>query len=122
MYLTQLKKSPICRVFKIGVSKKLIKMRKLKKQITKKTELWKKLIIILKKLTGSVWFYKPETKKTEPNRTQIEKTEPNQKNKSNQKNWAKAVLSEKTKPQPVDLNRFRFLKKKLIWLFVFYKN
>jgi len=45
MYLTQLKKSPICRVFKIGVSKKikkLIKMRKLKKQITKKTELWKK--------------------------------------------------------------------------------
>jgi hypothetical protein len=34
MYLTQLKKSPICRVFKIGVSKKikkLIKMRKLKK-------------------------------------------------------------------------------------------
>jgi len=33
----------------------------------------------LKKLTGSVWFYKPETKKTEPNRTQIEKTEPNQK-------------------------------------------
>jgi len=42
MYLTQLKKNPICRVFKIGVSKKikkLIKMRKLKKQITKKAEL-----------------------------------------------------------------------------------
>jgi hypothetical protein len=59
----------------------------------------------LKKLTGSVWFYKPETEKTEP---KSKKTEPNQKNKSNQKNQAKPVLSKKTKPQPVSLNRFWF--------------
>jgi hypothetical protein len=43
--------------------KKLIKMRKLKKN--EKTELLKQSIRILKKPIGSV--YKPETEKTEPN-------------------------------------------------------
>jgi len=62
----------------------------------KKTELKKsiKLIKILKKPVGSIWFwfYKQKTKKTEPNQietkknlaepSQIEKTEPNQKNQA----------------------------------------
>jgi hypothetical protein len=41
----------------VGMSEKtekLIKPRKLEKQITEKTELWKKPIKILKKPTGSV--------------------------------------------------------------------
>jgi len=47
--------------------KKSIKSRKLEKKITEKSNREKKPIKILKKLTGSVWFYKPETEKTEPN-------------------------------------------------------
>jgi len=70
----------------------------------------------LKKPTGSVRFrfYKPETEKTELNRTQTEKnrkqTEPKpiqtEKTKSNR------VLSKKTEPKPVGLNRFHLKKKK----------
>jgi len=54
----------------------------------------------LKKPIGLVWFYKPETKKTEPN--------------PNKKNRAKPVFVQKnqTKPKPVGLNRFRFFLKK----------
>jgi hypothetical protein len=55
----------------------------LKKSNCKKKSI--KPIKILKKLTGSVrfQFYKPETEKTEPNRTQTEK------NKKNEPNWTK---------------------------------
>jgi hypothetical protein len=38
----------------------------------------------LKKLTGSVWFYKPETKKTEPNRTEPKSKKPSQTKKTSQ--------------------------------------
>jgi len=55
--------SGICRVSK--KTKKPIKLRKLEK-ITKKPNPEKKPI-------GSVRFYKPETKKTEPNQTQTGK-------------------------------------------------
>jgi hypothetical protein len=50
-----------------------------------------KPIKILKKLTGSVWFwfYKPETEKTKPHRTQTEKNRA--KTESNQKNRAKLI-------------------------------
>jgi hypothetical protein len=56
----------------------------------------------LKKPTGSVWFYKHETEKTEPN--------PNQKNRAKpEKNWPKPSQTEKTKS-----NRFEpvFVQKK----------
>jgi hypothetical protein len=56
----------------------------------------------LKKPTGSVqfWFYKPETEKTEMNRTQTkkkpsqtEKTEPNRKNRAKtEPNWFEPVF------------------------------
>jgi hypothetical protein len=47
----------------------------------------------LKKLTGSVRFYKPKTKKIEPNQTQTEKTGKNRaKTDPNQKNRAKLVF------------------------------
>jgi hypothetical protein len=76
--------------------KKSIKSRKLEKKITEKSNREKKPIKILKKPTGSVWFYKPETKKTEPI--------------PNRKNEAKPVFVQKTRtePKPVDLNRFWF--------------
>jgi hypothetical protein len=71
-----------------------------------------KSIKILKKLTGSVqfWFYKPETEKTESNRTQ---TEPNRKNQVKSSQTEKTKLSQfepvfVTKSKPVGLNRFRF--------------
>jgi hypothetical protein len=78
----------------------------------------KKPIKILKKPTGSVRFrfYKPETEKTELNRTQTEKnrkqTEP--KPIQTEKTKPNRVLSKKTEPKPVGLNRFHFLKKKTI--------
>jgi hypothetical protein len=56
-------------IFYAGVSKKTkksIKSRKLEKK-TEKIEPWKKPIRILKTSTGSIRFYKPETKKTESN-------------------------------------------------------
>jgi len=52
------------------------KLKKLKKKIIKKIKLWKKLIKlikILKNLPVWFWFYKPKTKKTEPNWTQTKK-------------------------------------------------
>jgi hypothetical protein len=51
-----------------------------------------KPIKILKKSAGSVWFYKPKTEKTEPNRTQTGK--PSQTGKNRAK-------PEKTEPKPV---------------------
>jgi hypothetical protein len=62
------------------------------------------------KPTGSVRFrfYKPETEKTEP---KPEKTEPNQ---------FEPVFVQKTEPNPVGLNRFRFFKKKKIGLVTFF--
>ena len=57
------------------------------KKITEKPNREKKLIKILKKPTGSVRFYKPETEKTELN--------PNR--KKTRKNWVKL---EKTEPKP----------------------
>jgi hypothetical protein len=81
----------------------------------------------LKKPTGSVRFrfYKPETKKTEPNRNR-KKTEPNRKNRAqtepNRKNRAKPifVLKNQTEPKPVGLNRFRFFLKKNNFSLVFF--
>ena len=73
----------------------------------------------MKKPTGSVRFYKPETEKTElnPNRKKKpEKTEPNWKKPS--QNQAKPK-----KPSQTGLNRFRFgfvfFLKKSVWLFFF---
>ena len=70
----------------------------------------------MKKPTGSVRFrfYKPETEKTELNQTQTEKnrkqTEP--KPIQTEKTKPNRVLSKKTEPKPVGLNRFHFKKKK----------
>ena len=85
-------------------TKKPIKPRKLNRE--KKPI---KLIKILKKLTGSVRFYKPETKKTEPNLNR-KKTEPNRKNRA-KPFWTSFFLKKpnQTEPKPVGLNRFRFL-------------
>jgi hypothetical protein len=72
----------------------------LKKPNCKKKSI--KPIKILKKLIGSVrfQFYKPETEKTEPNRTQTEKNKKNEpswtKTKSNRTN--KAKLKNRAKP------------------------
>jgi hypothetical protein len=76
--------------------KKLIKSRKPEKKLKKPNREKKpiKSIKILKKPTGSFrfLFYKSETKKTEPNRIQTEKTtETNWKNRAKLKNWAKPV-------------------------------
>ena len=69
-------------------TEKSIKLRKLKKK--KKPNSEKKPIRILKKLTGSVQFYKPETEKTEPTPN---KKKPSQTGKieSNKKNRAKRI-------------------------------
>jgi len=58
----------------------------------KKPNCEKKLIKILKKPIGSVWFqfYKPKTKKTEPNRTQTKKTG---KNRAKPKKQSQAGLN-----------------------------
>jgi hypothetical protein len=55
-------------------TEKHIKPRKPEKNNWKNRTV-KKPIRILKKLTGLVRFYKLETKKTEPNRTQTEKNQ-----------------------------------------------
>jgi hypothetical protein len=109
--------------------------QKNRKKIIEKTEPWKKnpikLIKILKKPTGSVRFYKPETEKIEPNLNR-------KKTKPNQKNWAKLektepnrfelafILKNRPEPNPVGLNRFQFglgfFLKKSIWLFFFIKT
>jgi hypothetical protein len=84
----------------------------------------------LKKTTGSVRFYKPETGKnrTEP---KLKKIESNQKKPSKiEPNQFESVfiLKNWTEPKPVSLNRFRFgfscffKKKILIWLFFFMKT
>jgi len=75
----------------LGVSTKPEKSIKLRnpKKITEKTVPWKKpikAIKILKKPTGSVWFwfYKPKIEKTKPNRTEPKpkKIKPNWKNRA----------------------------------------
>ena len=98
----------------------------------------------MKKSTGSVlfWFYKPETEKTKPNRTQTKKKpekpqkkpSQNEKTKSNRKNRAKKkpkkpsqtgknqakpvfLLKNQIEPKPVGLNRYRFF---LIWFGYFF--
>jgi len=67
----------------------------------KKLNRKKKPIRILKKPTGSVRFYKPESKK--PNRKKLSQTG---KTKSN---WFEPVfvLKNRTEPKPVGLNWFR---------------
>jgi coproporphyrinogen III oxidase len=66
----------------------------------------------LKKPTGSIRFrfYKSETEKTKPSRTQTKKTEPN---------WSESVfvLKHRTEPKPVGF----FLNFNLVTLFL-YKN
>ena len=85
-----------------------------------------KLIKILKKPTGSVWFrfYKPKTEKIEPNRTQTGK-KPSQTEKTKQ-NWFEQVfvLRNRTEPKLAGLNQFRFFlnKKNLVWLFFYIKT
>jgi hypothetical protein len=56
---------------KLGIGKKIKKSIKSRKPNREKK--LKKLIRILKKSTGLVRFYKPETEKTEPNRTKTGK-------------------------------------------------
>jgi hypothetical protein len=62
-------------MMQLGVTKKLEKSVKLEKKQKKNQTMKKKLIRILKKPTGSVrfWFYKPKTKKLNPNRKKIGK-------------------------------------------------
>jgi len=69
------------------------------KKINKKTELWKKPIKILKKPIGSVRFrfYKPKTKKTEPN--------PNKKKPEKKPSQTEKPIQTK-KPSQTGLNRF----------------
>jgi hypothetical protein len=76
----------------------------------------------LKKLAGSVRFYKQKTEKTEPNRIRkkpsqtgkTEKTEPNRKNRAKtgktEPNRFEPVfaLKNRTEPKSVGLTRFRF--------------
>jgi hypothetical protein len=87
-------------------TKKPIKSRKQEINNQKNQTVKKKLIRILKKLTGSVRFrfYKPEIEKTKPNRTHSEKTESN-------RFEPVFVLKNRNEMKPVGLNRFRFLKK-----------
>ena len=92
------------------------------------------MIKFLKKLTGSVRFYKPETKKNKLNRTQTEKNSSQTGKKSSQteklrkigKNRVKPVfvLKNQTELKPVSLNRFQFLFifKKFNLINFFYKN
>ena len=54
-----------------------------------------------------VWFYKPETKKTEPNRTQIKKPSQNRKIEPNQFEPV-FIKKNRTEPKPVGLNQFWF--------------
>jgi hypothetical protein len=60
-----------------------------------------KPIRILKKPTSSVrfQFYKPETEKTEPNRTRTKKTKPNW--KQTEPNWKNQAKPEKNRAKPV---------------------
>jgi len=86
-----------------------------------------KQIKILKKLTGSVWFwfYKHETEKTEPNPNRKKPEKNRAKLKKPSQTGLNRFLSSKTEPKPVGLNRFQFgfgLKKISVWLFFFYKN
>jgi len=77
----------------------------------------------LKKPTGSIrfWFYKPETEKTEPNRTQTEKK--NRKKLSQtektERNRFEPVFVLKTRTETDWFEPFRFLKKKSVWLLFF---
>jgi hypothetical protein len=76
----------------------------------------------LKKLAGSVQFYKQKNK---PNRTQTEKTEPNQKNQAKiEPNRFEPVfvLKNRTEPKSVGLNRFRFFFFKIRFGYFFDKN
>ena len=131
----------------LGMSKKTEKPRKLRKpekKITEKTKPWKKPIKILKKPTGSVWFYKLKTGKNELNQTQTKqkqkKPEPNwKKTEPNRKNRAKTKPNRKTEPirfEPVfvlknqtEPNRnqsvwtgFGFFFFNSVWLLFFIKN
>ena len=83
---------------RLKVNKKTKKTKKTKKN-NQKTEPWKKPIKILKKITGSVRFYKPETEKTEPN--QNKKTRINRIKPKNRAKLKKPSQNKKTKP-----NRF----------------
>jgi len=57
--------------------KKLIKLRKPEKNNKKNQTVTKNRLEFFKKPTGSIrfWFYKPETKKTEPNQTETGKNQ-----------------------------------------------
>jgi hypothetical protein len=103
------------------------------KKKSKKLNCKKKLIKpikILKKPASSVqfWFYKPKTKKTEPNPNQ-KKTKPNRPKSSQTEktdpNQFKPVfvLKNQTEPKPVGLNRFQFgfgfFKKKIRFCYFF---
>jgi hypothetical protein len=73
---------------KLGVSKKTEKLRKLEKNNWKNQTIKKKPIKILKKLTGSVRFYKPKTEKKleknwdKPEKNRIKLKKPNQTKKN----------------------------------------
>jgi hypothetical protein len=105
-----------------GWGKKLKNWENQKKKITEKTEPWKKPIKILKKLAGSIRFYKPKTKKTKT------ETGKNKNQAKAAKNQAKSVWNGfcLKKPNRIEISQFEpvsvFLKKKLIWLFFLYKN
>jgi hypothetical protein len=64
----------------------------------------------LKKPAGSVQFqfYKPKTEKTEPDRTETGKNEPNRQKTEPNRFEPVFVLKNRTEPEPVGLNWFRF--------------
>ena len=108
-------------------TEKSIKPRKPEKKITEKTESWKKPIRILKKLIGSVRFYKLETEKTEPNpnKKNRKKTEPNRKKTKPNRFEPVIVLkklnrTETGRFEPVSF--FFFLNEISVWLLFFDKN
>jgi hypothetical protein len=76
-----------------------------------------------------LFIWKPN--RTEPNRKKSSQTRKkpgqNRKTRAKPKNRAKPVWTSfcpknRTKSKPVDLNRFRFFKKKSVWLLFFYQN
>jgi hypothetical protein len=93
------------------VRKKNKKIRRKKKPNREKNQLNR---LNLKKPTSSVWFrfYKLKIEKSEPNPNKKNQAKPEKNRAKTEQNRFEQVFSLKTKPKPVSLNRFRFLKKK----------
>jgi hypothetical protein len=79
----------------------------------------------LKKPTSSVRFFKPGTRKTEPEKNRAKPKKPSQTKKTEPNRFEPVFsLKNRTEPKPVGLNRFRFFffKKKFGLVIFFDKN